>query len=197
MNQNNDVVYVTPEGLQQLEEELAYLTTEKREELSLKLEAAIAQGDLKENADYHDAKEEQGFIEARIRDIEDALRRAQVIDEIGPSDIVRVGSTVTVSEEGYDEEETYEPAVQSAFNRRRTFRVRNRHPSSWDYIVPGLAQMTYGSYSMGKLQLVGFCAFTLGLLGTVAVSAPLTLMFGLGTIGTAIWSFMSFPDIDE
>ncbi|MFN2123779.1 MAG: transcription elongation factor GreA, partial [Candidatus Promineifilaceae bacterium] len=67
MNQNNDVVYVTPEGLQQLEEELAYLTTEKREELSQKLEAAIAQGDLKENADYHDAKEEQGFVEARIR----------------------------------------------------------------------------------------------------------------------------------
>ncbi|MFL7838382.1 MAG: transcription elongation factor GreA [Candidatus Promineifilaceae bacterium] len=107
MNQNNDVVYVTPEGLQQLEEELAYLTTEKREELSQKLEAAIAQGDLKENADYHDAKEEQGFVEARIRDIEDSLRRAKIIDENGPSDIVRVGSTVTVSEEGFDEEETY------------------------------------------------------------------------------------------
>ena len=107
MNQNNDVVYITPEGLQQLEEELTYLTTAKREELSQKLEAAIAQGDLKENADYHDAKEEQGFVEARIRDIEDALRRAQIIDDNGPSDVVRVGSTVTVSEEGYDEEETY------------------------------------------------------------------------------------------
>ena len=107
MKQNNDVVYVTAEGLQQLEEELAYLTTVKREELSQKLEAAIAQGDLKENADYHDAKEEQGFIEARIRDIEDSLRRAQIIDDDGPTDVVRVGSTVTVSEEGYDEEETY------------------------------------------------------------------------------------------
>ena len=107
MNQNSDVVYITSEGLQQLEEELAYLQTEKREELSRKLEAAIAQGDLKENADYHDAKEEQGFVEARIRDIEDSLRRAKIIDENGPSDIVRVGSTVTVSEEGFDEEETY------------------------------------------------------------------------------------------
>jgi transcription elongation factor GreA len=107
MNQYSDVVYVTPEGLQQLEEELTYLQTEKREELSRKLEAAIAQGDLKENADYHDAKDEQGFVEARIRDIEDSLRRAQIIDENGPSDVVRVGSTVTVSEEGFDEEETY------------------------------------------------------------------------------------------
>ena len=108
MNQNNsDIVYITPEGLQQLEEELAYLTTEKREEISMKLEAAIAQGDLKENADYHDAKEEQGFAEARIRDIEDILRRAQIIEHKGPSDTVRVGSTVTVSEAGYEEEETY------------------------------------------------------------------------------------------
>jgi transcription elongation factor GreA len=107
MNKKNDVVYVTAEGLRQLEEELVFLTTEKREELSLKLEAAIAQGDLKENADYHDAKEEQGFVEARIRDIEDSLRRAQIIEDNGPSDIVRVGSTVTVSEEGYDDEETY------------------------------------------------------------------------------------------
>ncbi len=107
MNQENNVVYVTPEGLKQLEEELVFLTTVKREEISQKLEAAIKQGDLKENADYHDAKEEQGFIEARIRDIEDALRHAQLIDENGPSDVVRVGSKVTVSEEGIDKEETY------------------------------------------------------------------------------------------
>ncbi len=108
MNKKNDVVYLTPEGLRQLEEELAYLTTVKREELALKLQTAIAQGDLKENADYHDAKEEQGFSEARVRDIEDSLRRAQIIDDNGPSDVVRIGSTVTVSEEGYDEEETYD-----------------------------------------------------------------------------------------
>jgi transcription elongation factor GreA len=104
---NNDIVYVTAEGLKQLEEELAYLTTVKREELSIKLETAIAQGDLKENADYHDAKEEQGFVEARVRDIEDTLRRAQIIEENGPSDVVYIGSTVTVCEEGYDDEETF------------------------------------------------------------------------------------------
>lgn len=102
-----DVVYLTEEGLKNIKEELAYLKGEKREELSLKLEKAIAQGDLKENADYHATKEEQGFIEGRIKDLEDSLRRAQIIDDNGPSDVVRVGSTVTVTEDGYDDEETY------------------------------------------------------------------------------------------
>lgn len=107
MTQGYDIVYLTAEGLQQIEDELEYLTTVRREEISLKLEAAIRQGDLKENADYHDAKDEQGFVEGRIRDLEDSLRRAQLIEDSGPSDVVRVGSTVTVSEEGFDEVEKY------------------------------------------------------------------------------------------
>lgn len=107
MTQNSDVVYLTEEGLQQIKEELDHLQNVKRQEISSRLQAAIAQGDLKENADYHAAKEEQAFVEGRIRDLEHALRRAQVIEENGPSDVVRVGSTVTVAEEGYDDEETY------------------------------------------------------------------------------------------
>jgi transcription elongation factor GreA len=104
----HDVVYLTEEGLQKIKEELAYLTGEKREEIANKLEMAIAQGDLKENADYHAAKEEQAFVEGRIRDLEDSLRRAKVIEHEGPSDRVRVGSRVTVVEVGYeDESETY------------------------------------------------------------------------------------------
>lgn len=102
-----ETFYVTEEGLQKLKKELAFLSKEKREEIANKLEIAIAQGDLKENADYHAAKEEQGFVEGRIRDLEDAIRRAQVIEEDLPNDVVRVGSTVTVVEEGFDDEETY------------------------------------------------------------------------------------------
>ena len=68
---------------------------------------AMALGDLKENADYHDAKEEQGFVEARIRQLEIMLGRAKLIEQNGPSDIVRVGCTVTVAEEGTDDMETY------------------------------------------------------------------------------------------
>jgi transcription elongation factor GreA len=107
MSENYNVVYLTKEGLQKIEDELLYLKTDRREELAFKLETAIRQGDLKENADYHDAKNEQGFVEGRIRGLEDSLRRSQLIKDDVPSDIVRVGSTVTVSEEGYDDEETY------------------------------------------------------------------------------------------
>ena len=107
MTINSDVVYVTEEGLQKINDELAYLKTEKREEIAAKLEAAVRQGDLKENADYHATKEEQGFVEGRIKDLEDSLRRAKVIKDVGPSDVVRVGNTVTVMEEGFEEVETY------------------------------------------------------------------------------------------
>ncbi len=103
----DDTVYLTLEGLKQIEDEVAYLKTTRREEIAAKLETAIKQGDLKENADYHDAKEEQGFIEGRIRQLEDSLRRAKVIDNRGPANVIRVGSTVTVTEVGVDEEETY------------------------------------------------------------------------------------------
>ena len=107
MSQLYQVLYVTKEGLKEINDELAYLKKDKREEISAKLATAIAQGDLKENADYHAAKEEQAFIELRIKDLENSLRRAEVIKNVGPSDTVRVGNTVTVTEEGYDEEETY------------------------------------------------------------------------------------------
>lgn len=106
MIDDNDL-YITPEGLQQLKDELLNLKTTRREEVAYKLEVAIKQGDLKENADYHDAKEEQGFIEARIRQLEDMVHRAKLIQAVGPSHVVRVGSTVTVAEDGMDEMETY------------------------------------------------------------------------------------------
>ncbi len=104
---SSNVVYVTAEGLQQLEAELLELKTIRREEVAMRLEAAIKQGDLKENADYHDAKEEQGLLEARVRYLEDALRRAEVIKNDGRTDRVRVGSKVTVVEAGTDDEEVY------------------------------------------------------------------------------------------
>ena len=105
---NNDVIYVTEEGLEKIKTELEFLKTERRAEISHRLELAIAHGDLSENADYDYAKQEQAFVEGRIKDLEDSLRRAEIIDHDGRNDKVRVGSTVTLYEEGYeDEEETY------------------------------------------------------------------------------------------
>lgn len=63
----NDIQYLTPEGMEKLAEELHELTTKGRNDLSERLKHAISMGDLSENADYHKAKEDQGFLEGRIR----------------------------------------------------------------------------------------------------------------------------------
>jgi transcription elongation factor GreA len=105
---NTGIVYLTPEGLKKIEEELDYLRNVRRPEIADRLQKAIAEGDLKENANYHDAKEQQGLTEGRIRDLEDSLRRSQIITDQGPSSTVRVGSTVIIAEEDTeDEEEEY------------------------------------------------------------------------------------------
>jgi transcription elongation factor GreA len=104
----NKAVYVTPEGLEKLKAELDELVNVRRVALAQRLSAAIKQGDLSENADYITAKEEQGFLEGRIRELESAVRYAVVID--GPIETdgrAALGSLVTVVEEGYDDEETY------------------------------------------------------------------------------------------
>ena len=95
--------YLTPEGEAKLKAELAELTGPRREELAKRLRAAIQMGDLSENADYHKAKEDQAFLEGRIQEIEATLRIAVVVEK-KHSDIVTVGSRVTVQEEGFDPE---------------------------------------------------------------------------------------------
>ncbi|HET9450851.1 MAG TPA: transcription elongation factor GreA, partial [Aggregicoccus sp.] len=71
---------MTPSGLRKLKEELKLLQTVERGKISREIEVARAHGDLRENAEYHAAKEKQGMIEARITDLEDKLSRAEVID---------------------------------------------------------------------------------------------------------------------
>jgi transcription elongation factor GreA len=96
-------IYLTPEGEKKLKAELAELTGPRREELSKRLRSAIQMGDLSENADYHKAKEDQGFLEGRIQEIEATLRRAVIVEKTN-SDIVTVGSQVTVQEDNFPPE---------------------------------------------------------------------------------------------
>ncbi|NJL96196.1 MAG: transcription elongation factor GreA [Anaerolineae bacterium] len=103
----DEVQYITPEGKLQLERELKELLEVKRPALAAKLQEAIKMGDLSENADYIDAKEQQGFLEGQIREIENTLRYAVVIEDSGPKGVVSVGNEVTIQEEGEDEPETY------------------------------------------------------------------------------------------
>lgn len=100
-------MYLTAEGRLELEQELKNLLDVRRPELAMKLKEAVAQGDLKENADYHDAKEQQAFIEGRIQYLENVLRSSVTISNDGPSDIARLGSRVTIQEVDGDEDETY------------------------------------------------------------------------------------------
>lgn len=102
-----NVIYVTEDGLQKLKDELDYLSGEKREEIAERLQRAIAEGDLRENADYAYAKQEQSYVEGRIRELQDKLRRVKIIEDGGPSNEVRVGSTVTIVDTEFDEEEEY------------------------------------------------------------------------------------------
>ncbi len=103
----SEQVYLTPEGAEDLKRELDVLINERRPELAMKLKEAVADGDLKENANYHDAKEKQAFLEGRIQYIENVLRSAQIIANDGSTDEVRMGAVVTIVEEGTGEEESY------------------------------------------------------------------------------------------
>jgi transcription elongation factor GreA len=100
-------VYLTLEGREELREELDELVNVKRPALAERLRKAIAQGDLSENADYHTAKEEQSFLEGRIQEIEAMLRSAEIIEETKHSDVVSLGSRVTLVEEGMQDPETF------------------------------------------------------------------------------------------
>jgi len=103
----HESVYLTAEGIEKLREELDHLVNVKRPALADRLHEAIQQGDLSENADYIAAKEEQGFLEGRIQQIEAMLRSAVIIQEDGPNDEVALGSRVTVLEGGAGETETF------------------------------------------------------------------------------------------
>jgi len=104
----NEPVPMTPGGAHKLREELVRLK-EERPKISREIGIAREHGDLKENAEYHAAKERQGLVEARIKDIEDKLSRAEVIDPAKLSgDRVRFGATVTLTNLDTDEESTYQ-----------------------------------------------------------------------------------------
>ncbi len=92
-------VILTPEGLENLKKEIEYLSTEKRREVAERIKEAREFGDISENSEYDDAKNEQAMLEARIASLEDKLRSASVIDasELS-SDVVRVGSLVSVED---------------------------------------------------------------------------------------------------
>jgi len=89
--------YLTPEGLEKLKKELEYLKTVKRREIAERLEKAIAYGDLTENAEYHETKEAQGFLEGRILELEDLIQNAVMVSSAEKKKgLAQIGSTILV-----------------------------------------------------------------------------------------------------
>ena len=100
---------MTVQGHAALETELKHLKSVERPEIINAISVARDHGDLSENAEYHAAKEKQGFIEGRIQELESKLALAQVIDPTSMSgDVVRFGATVKIVNEDTDEESTYQ-----------------------------------------------------------------------------------------
>jgi len=121
----NPPTYLTPEGETRLQAELAELTGPRRQELAQRLRAAIQMGDLSENADYHKAKEDQAFLEGRIQEIEAVLRTAVIIEK-KHSDVVTVGSHVTIQEGDFPPETYYVVGAKEADPRNG--KISNESP---------------------------------------------------------------------
>lgn len=125
---SEQVVYVTPEGLKELEERLEYFRNTRRREVAERLRAALDEGgELVENAEYEDAKNEQAFVEGEIMRLEIMLSNIQVIEGKRTHDVVTIGARVTLLEEGSDEEETY-TVVGAAEANPSEGRISNESP---------------------------------------------------------------------
>lgn len=99
--------YLTKDGLVKLKEELEYRKNEKREEIRQRIEEAIKLGDLSENAEYHEAKDDQGFNEARIRELEEVIKNSVLIDSSqGSKNVINIGCTIKVNYDGKEKEFT-------------------------------------------------------------------------------------------
>ncbi|MBE6765600.1 MAG: transcription elongation factor GreA [Ruminococcaceae bacterium] len=102
-------VLLTADGLRAFEEELEYLKSVKRKDIADKIKVALSFGDLSENSEYDEAKNEQAQVESRIAEIEAMLKNVKLIDESEiTTEVVSVGTKVTVFDAEYDEEEVYQ-----------------------------------------------------------------------------------------
>ena len=106
---DDDLTLITKEGLKKLKEELEYLKTVRRQEVAQRLKEAISYGDLSENSEYEEAKNEQAFVEGRIIELEQKIKNAKIISEkkadVRHGKEIDIGSTVTV----VNKTDNYEP----------------------------------------------------------------------------------------
>jgi len=129
MNMSEVRKYImTYQGVKKLEEELEFLKTVKRKDITEKIKVALGYGDLSENSEYDEAKNEQAFTEGRILQLENMLKNATVIDEADiPNGTVAVGTIVKLKDYEFDEEVEY-TIVGSAEADPMNFKISNECP---------------------------------------------------------------------
>ncbi len=149
---NDKEVILTIDGLNKLEKELENLKTVKRPEVAERLKQAIELGDISENSEYEDAKNEQGFIEGRILQLEKMLRNAKVIDEqeVG-KDIVSVGSKVKLNDVNNSEEVEY-MIVGSAEADPAHYKISNESPVGRSLMGQKVGSTVNVNVPMGTIQ---------------------------------------------
>lgn len=125
---NDEVHYLTLEGLKEYEERLNYLRNVRRQEVAERLRLSLEEGgELVENAEYEDAKNEQAFVEGEILRLELILSNAQIIEQDGPKDTVGLGDKVTVQEVGTKITEVYH-LVGAAEANPRSGKISHKSP---------------------------------------------------------------------
>lgn len=120
-------VILSKEYLEKLEDELEYLKTKRRPEIAEKIRVARSFGDLSENADYDEAKNEQGEVEFRIAKVEDMIRHAITFEENKNAEEVGVGNTVVIYDEEFDEDMEYKIVGTAESNPLEGF-ISNESP---------------------------------------------------------------------
>ena len=123
----NETEFLTPEGFKKLEDELEFLKTKRRADVAQRLHEAMEEGETEENPEYEDAKNEQAFVEGRILTIETILGNAKLIEMKGPSNEVRLGSKLTITEVGTSDKEHY-TLVGSAEADPKHGKISNESP---------------------------------------------------------------------
>jgi len=120
-------VILTPEGLEELKSKIEHLSTQRREEVAERIRAAREFGDISENAEYDDAKNEQAMLEKQISDLEEKLRSATVVDTPPSGDTVTVGVTVHVKDQKTGKSQKFK-IVGSAEANPAEFKLSNESP---------------------------------------------------------------------
>jgi transcription elongation factor GreA len=149
----NDPHYLTAEGAARMRIELEQMKGPQRQAIARRLREAIQMGDLSENADYHKAKEDQGFLEGRIQELEYLLKNAVIIDDLPVQrDTVDIGARVTIQEDDFDPETYFLVGAKEADPSKG--RISNESPIGKALLGKKVGEEAVASTPNGSIRFI-------------------------------------------